>query len=211
MVSVLMIYAYTRLLTPAAFGAYSYVFSAILVLQTSLFLALPIAVTRFFPAAVIADRRPGLLKEAYVVFYLMCLATVSVGVCASFLMPLPKQYTAAVWLALPTLLFRSLVQLNQSVNRSGNLMRRFNTIESLHAVLGFVLSLAALRIFGYGSEAIIIGLLAAAIVCSSCDIRLLAAPFRRNAGALDRAELLRLVGSRLAARDCRFNGRDFAD
>lgn len=193
MVSVLMIYAYTRLLTPAAFGAYSYVFSAILVLQTSLFLALPIAVTRFFPAAVIADRRPGLLKEAYVVFYLMCLATVSVGVCASFLMPLPKQYTAAVWLALPTLLFRSLVQLNQSVNRSGNLMRRFNTIESLHAVLGFVLSLAALRIFGYGSEAIIIGLLAAAIVCSSCDIRLLAAPFRRNAGALDRAELLRLV------------------
>jgi O-antigen/teichoic acid export membrane protein len=193
MVSVLMIYAYTRLLTPAAFGSYSYVFSAILVLQTSLFLALPIAVTRFFPAAAIADRQRGLLKEAYVVFYLMCLATVSICVCASFLVPLPEQYTAAVWLALPTLLFRSLVQLNQSVNRSGNLMRRFNTIESVHAVLGFVFSLAALRMFGYGPEAIIIGLLTAAIMCSSCDIRLLASPFRRNAGALDRAELLRLV------------------
>ena len=48
-VSIVMVYAYTRLLSPAAFGSYSYVFSAVLVLQTSLFYALPIAVTRFFP------------------------------------------------------------------------------------------------------------------------------------------------------------------
>ena len=50
-VSVAMIYAYTRMLSPAAFGSYSYIFSAVLVLQASLFYALPIAVMRFFPAA----------------------------------------------------------------------------------------------------------------------------------------------------------------
>ena len=71
-VSILMIYAYTRLLSPAAFGSYSYVFSAVLVLQTSLFYALPIAVMRFFPAAARDGRQDGLLKEAYVVFYAMC-------------------------------------------------------------------------------------------------------------------------------------------
>src|SRR5664279_1888369 len=81
-VSVLMIYAYTRLLSPAAFGNYSYVFSAVLVLQTSLFYALPIAVMRFFPGNARAGRGDGLLKEAYVVFYSMCLAVALIGACA---------------------------------------------------------------------------------------------------------------------------------
>ena len=192
-VSIVMIYAYTRLLSPAAFGSYSYVFSAVLVLQSSLFYALPIAVMRFFPGAERAGRRDGLLKEAYVVFYVMCLAIVGLSVCVGLLVDLPEQYRVGAWLALPMLLFRSVVQLNQSVTRSGNLMRRFNTIECLHAVLGFVLSLAAMVVMGPGPEAIILGLLVAAVICSAFDFRLLASPLRHAAGALDKAELMRLV------------------
>jgi O-antigen/teichoic acid export membrane protein len=192
-VSIVMVYAYTRLLSPAAFGSYSYVFSAVLVLQMSLFYALPIAVMRFFPGAARDGRRYGLLKEAYLVFYAMCFAVVVIGVCAGLMVPLPAEYRLAAWLALPMLLFRSLVQLNQSVNRSGNLMLRYNTVECLHAVLGFGLGLAALHLVGHGPEAIILGLLSAAVVCSSFDVRLLASPFRRTAGVLDRAELVRLV------------------
>jgi O-antigen/teichoic acid export membrane protein len=192
-VSVLMIYAYTRLLSPAAFGNYSYVFSAVLVLQTSLFYALPIAVMRFFPGNARAGRGDGLLKEAYVVFYSMCLAVALIGACAELLVPLPPEYRLATWLALPMLLFRSLVQLNQAVNRSRNMMGRYNTIECVHAVLGFGLGLIALRVLGHGAEAIILGLLIAAIACSSFDIKLLASPFRGSAGVLDKAELIRLV------------------
>ncbi len=192
-VSVLMIYAYTRLLSPAAFGTYSYVFSAVLVLQTSLFYALPIAVMRFFPAASLTNRRDGLLKEAYVVFYGMALAMLAISVAVALLVDLPAQYRLAAWLAVPMLLFRSLVQLNQSVNRSGNWMRRFNTIECLHAVLGFTLGLMAMRVLGRGPDAIIVGLLIAAVICSSIDVNLLLSPVRRGAGRLDKAELLRLV------------------
>jgi O-antigen/teichoic acid export membrane protein len=192
-VSVVMIYAFTRLLSPAAFGSYSFVFSAVLVLQTSLFYALPIAVMRFFPGAAVAGRRDGLLKEAYVVFYVMCLTIIAICVCVGLLINLPDQYRIAAWLALPMLLFRSLVQLNQSVNRSSNLMRRFNTIECVHAVLGFVFGLAAMYVLGHGPEAIIVGLLIAAVICSSVDFPLLVSPVRRTAGVLDKAELLRLV------------------
>lgn len=192
-VSILMIYAYTRLLSPEAFGSYSYVFSAVLVLQTSLFYALPIAVMRFFPAAALGGRQDGLLKEAYVVFYAMTAVLVAIGVSAGLLVNLSDQYRIAAWLALPMLVFRSLVQLNQAVNRSGNLMWRFNAIECLHAVLGFVLGLAALSVVGHGPEAIVLGLLTAAVLCSAVDIRLLASPFRRAAGKLDKAELVRLV------------------
>jgi O-antigen/teichoic acid export membrane protein len=192
-VSIVMIFAYTRLLSPEAFGSYSFVFAAVLVLQTSFFYALPIAVMRFFPAAELAGRQDGLLKEAYVVFYAMCLAMVLVSVCVWLLIDLPAPYRFAALLALPMLLFRSLVQLNQAVNRSGNLMRRFNIIESTHALLGFGLGLAAMYILGPGPEAIIVGLLIAAVICSFADLRLLASPIRRTAGALDKAELVRLV------------------
>jgi O-antigen/teichoic acid export membrane protein len=193
LVSVVMVYAYTRLLSPAAFGGYSYVFSAVIILQTSLFYALPIAVMRFFPAAAIADRQHGLLKEAYSVFYLMSLATAAACVAVGLSITLPDEYRIAAWLALPMLLFRSLVQLNQAVNRSANQMRRFNTIECLHAVLGLSLGLAAMYLLGRGAEAIIIGLLIAAVICSSIDFRLMASPVRRTAGAFDKAELVRLI------------------
>jgi O-antigen/teichoic acid export membrane protein len=192
-VSMVMIYAYTRLLSPAAFGSYSYIFSAVLVLQTSLFYALPIAVMRFYPGAAIAGRRDGLLKEAYVVFYGLSAGVAVLCVVGGLLLDLPEEYRVSAWLALPMLLFRSLVQLNQSINRSSNSMGRFNTIECLHAVLGFGLGFVALFVLGRGAEAIVLGLLIAAVICSLIDFRLLGAPFRPSAGKLDRAELVRLV------------------
>lgn len=193
LVSVLMIYAYTRLLSPAAFGIYSYIFSAVLVVQTSLFYALPIAVMRFYPAAALGGRRDGLLKEAYAVFYVMSVVIAAICIAIGLLVNLPEQFRIAAWLALPMLLFRSLVQLNQAINRSANLMGRFNTIECVHAVLGFGLGLLAMQTLGFGAEAIVVGLLIAAILCSLVDFNLLASPFRPSAGHLDRRELVRLV------------------
>jgi O-antigen/teichoic acid export membrane protein len=192
-VSMAMIYAYTRLLSPAAFGGYTYIFSAVLVMQTSLFYALPVAVMRFYPGAALAGRRDGLLKEAYIVFYSLSAGVTLLCVLAILLAPLPVAYRLSAWLAVPLLLFRSLVQMNQAINRSANSMRRFNAIECLHAVLGFGLGLAAVFILGRGAEAIIIGLLMAAMICSLAEGPLLLSPFRRSAGRLDRAELVKLV------------------
>jgi O-antigen/teichoic acid export membrane protein len=50
-----------------------------------------------------------------------------------------------------------------------------------------------LYFLGHRPEAIILGLLSAAILCSAFDIGLLASPFRRTAKALDRAQLVQLV------------------
>ncbi|MBS0643948.1 MAG: polysaccharide biosynthesis protein [Proteobacteria bacterium] len=192
-VSTLMIYAYTRLLSPAAFGIYSYIFAATLVVQTSLFYAVPIAVMRFYPAAARDGRELGLLKETYIVFYSLALFVCLLSVGVALAVPLPESYRFAAWLALPMLLTRSLVQLNQSINRSANAMGRYNTIECVHATLGFGLGLVAMHILGPGAEAVVIGLLLAAALCSIVDARLMLSPLRRAAGRLDRSQLIRLV------------------
>ncbi len=192
-ISILMVYAYTRLLSPGVFGVYSYVFTAVLVLQTSLFHALPIAVMRFYPGAALAGRKDGLLKEAYLVFYGLAAAVSVICAVAMPFLHLPEQYRVPALLALPVLVFRSLVQLNQSVSRSANKMRQYNTIECVHAALGFALGMVALYLLGPGAEAIMLGLLIAAVLCSLADVRSLAAPLRRTAGPLDKSELERLV------------------
>nr|WP_294507857.1 oligosaccharide flippase family protein [uncultured Rhodopila sp.] len=193
LISMVMIYVYTRLLTPAAFGSYTYVFSAVLVLESSLFYAVPTAVLRFYPRAEIKRRRAGLLKEAYGLFYALSAAVVLVSVCTGLVVDLPEEYRLAAWLALPLLLLRAAVQLNQSVNRSANRMQRHNAINCVHAVLGFGLGLAGLYLLGRGPQSIILGLLLAATVCACIDLPLLASPFRPAAGSFDRRELVKLV------------------
>jgi O-antigen/teichoic acid export membrane protein len=192
-ISILMVYAYTRLLSPGAFGVYSYIFSAILVLQTSLFHALPIAVMRFYPGAVLAGRKTGLRMEAYCVFYALAAAVAAISALILLLVDMPAAYRSASFLAIPVLLFRSLVQLNQSFSRSANNMRRYNAIECAHAVLGFGLGLLGIYLLGPGAEAIILGLLIAAILCSLPDMHGPGVPLRSAAGAIDKAELLRLL------------------
>nr|WP_294501128.1 oligosaccharide flippase family protein [uncultured Rhodopila sp.] len=192
-VSILMVYAYTRLLSPAAFGVYSYVFATVLVLQTSLFHALPIAVMRFYPGAARAARKDRLLKEAYLLFYGMAGAATLICAGGMLAVDMPQAYRLAALLAVPMLLFRSLVQLNQAINRSADKMQRFNAIECAHAVLGFGLGLVALYSLGPSAEAIVLGLLLAAVLCSLADVRLLLAPLARTAKGVDKAELVRLL------------------
>jgi O-antigen/teichoic acid export membrane protein len=193
LIAFVMIYAYTRLLSPAAFGSFSYVFTAVLMLQTSLFYAIPIALMRFYPGAARSARLGGLLKEGYIAFYGLCATVIALWACAGLVVDLPQQYRLSAWLALPLLVLRSLVQLNQSINRSANNMRHYNIIECLHAILGLALGLIAIYLFRPGAEAIILGLLVAAGLSAVIDVRLLASPFRATAGALDRNELARLV------------------
>jgi len=192
-VSFIMIYVYTRLLTPAEFGSYSFVFSAVIVLQTSLFYALPIAVMRFYPAALLEGRQNGLLKEAYAVFYVVSVALAVLWCLCGWTIGFPAADRTAAWLALPLLVFRSAVVLNQSVNRSTNSMARFNFIECTHATGGFLLGLAAILLIGRDADAILLGLLIAAVLCTFIDFRHLLIGFRRGVAAIDRATLMPLI------------------
>jgi O-antigen/teichoic acid export membrane protein len=190
-VSFLMIYAYTRLLTPFEYGHFSLVFSAILVIQTSLFLAIPVALTRFYPEAVDQDRREFFLLECYLLFYGLCLVVacvVAAAVCFA------TWHQALLWgLATLVLITRSAVALNQSVNRISAQMRRFNVVECSHAVLGFGLGSLFIFLLGGSAEAVLLGLLLAATACMLVDWDRLSLPFRRSWKTVDRAAVRQIV------------------
>ncbi len=191
--SFLLVFAYTRVLTPDAYGVYTLAFSAVLVAQSALFFALPTAITRFHPGATRADRETAFLKVAYTLFYAVALGMVML---TALILPwtgLSPSLHQAAWLALPLLIARAAVGMNQAVNRSGNRMARFNTIECTHAVLGLAAGLALIPVFGPNAETVLIGLLVGAVVCTIADFGMLLLPFRRTAIPLDRETMSRLM------------------
>lgn len=191
--SVLLVFAYTRVLTPEAFGVYSLVFSGVLFAQTALFFALPVAITRFHPRSVLSEREAGFLKAAYTLFYGMVFGVIAVCVAVLPFSGLEPSVRQAAWLALPILLMRAAVGMNQAVNRSANLMARFVTIECAHAVLGIAVGLALIPVVGPKAEAVLLGLLAAASLCAAVDLGRLVLPLRRRLEPMDRDALLSLM------------------
>lgn len=194
LVSFGMIYAYTRLLTPTEFGAYSFIFSAVMIVQISCFIAIPVAVMRFQPAADIAGRRAEFLREAYAIFYWVSLAVIVVCVLASLVVELRPEHYAIAWIGVPLLVSRSAILVNQAVNRSDNAMGRYNLIECSHAALGFILGLMLIMLTGPSARSVLLGLLVAAAVCAAIDTRLLLSPLRRHvSGEVGRPFLSQLV------------------
>jgi O-antigen/teichoic acid export membrane protein len=192
-VSFLMIYAYTRVLTPGSFGAYSFVFSVVAFVQSSVYDAIPMAVMRFYPASAVAGRKTAFLREASALFYAVALGIVALGGIALWLIPLRPDEVSFVWMGLPLLVLRSAVGMNQAVNRSSNLMARFNWIECAHAVLGLGLGLLFILLLGPTAKAVILGLLVAALICTLTDSRLMVASFPFRAGWVDSTEIMRIV------------------
>ncbi len=192
LVSFAMIYIYTRLLTPVEFGAFSLVFSVIVVVQTSLFFAVPLALMRFYAQAVEQERRVRFLRECYTLFYVLNGSIVIlIGAAAAFF---TNAGSAALWtLAVLVLLTRSAVILNQSVNRVSFQLRRYNTIECLHAGLGLALGSLFIYLLGSTAEAVVLGLLVAAMVCMLADYKLLLLPFQQRSQTVDTKQIGRLI------------------
>jgi O-antigen/teichoic acid export membrane protein len=189
-VSFVMLYVYTRILSPAAFGSFVFVFSAVLLLQNSLFYAIPVAATRFYPEAVAQGRERQFLAECYVLFLALC-AGIPVLAAIISLLPIPHP-APLVWLAVPLVMARSAVGLSQSVRRISDQVRWYNAIECAHAVLGFGFGLTLISVFGPSAEPIVLGLLLAALVCLIPSAWELTLPFRMRQ-AIRRTDLRRLL------------------
>jgi O-antigen/teichoic acid export membrane protein len=191
--SFVMVYAYTRLLTPKSFGAYSFIFSAVMLAQTAVYYSLSISTLRFYPVAVLNGGVASLMKGVYSIFYAISVLVSFVWIAASILLAIPPDYLHAAWLAVPLLVLRSAVSLNQAVNRSANRTGRYNLIECANAVGSLIFGLAAIFLLAPTAGSVLLGFVVAAAICCAVDIRLMLSPFRTSNQKLDREALTPLV------------------
>ncbi|MFL5288090.1 MAG: polysaccharide biosynthesis C-terminal domain-containing protein [Rhodopila sp.] len=125
--------------------------------------------------------------------YAITVVIAGIGGLALWLIPLPPEVVNVAWMGLPLLVLRSVVSLNQAVNRSSNLMARFNWIECIHSLLGLALGLSFTQLLGPAAQSVMLGLLIAAMVCAVADLRLIPVPVLVRSGWGDGSGVRRLV------------------
>ena len=181
LVSVAAVALYTRLLDPLQLGRYTLIFSVVMAAQTVLFTAPALAVTRFRAAAHAAGGDAALLASLYAVFAGLA---ASVLACAALsIVAFPAWREAAALIAL-VLVLRSLVAMNQAVNRARGAIGRYTAIECAHALCGLAAGVALVCCGFHNGSALLWGLAAAAGSCALLDAApVLAAMRTRPSGA----------------------------
>jgi O-antigen/teichoic acid export membrane protein len=172
LVSLASVCVFTRILSPSELGAYNLAFSVVTVIQASAVAALGIGINRFYPAAASGGSVPSLLKTWYGALAVVCVLVVLVGPPLVMLLPMDQALRVPVALALLLFVLRSVVTLNQSVNRAADLAWRFAAIECVHTLLGFVLGLALIVIFKAPTAVSVLGgMIISAAICAMIDVK----------------------------------------
>jgi O-antigen/teichoic acid export membrane protein len=176
--SFVMVYAFTRLLSPSELGAYNVAFSIIMLIQATAFSALQFSILRFYPAAALTGRVPQLLKVVYSGLGAISLAIILVGLPVILFLPLSASGRSIGVFSLTIALARAVLLINQGANRASNAMARYNLIECGHAVAALAIGLILAFTAGPTAASVLTGLLLATVLFAALDVRRLKSNMR---------------------------------
>lgn len=166
------VFFYTRLMSPAEYGAYALTVSLMMLLNTVFFYWLQLALPRLLPQAVKENREAGLRATIYVAFAAMSLIFLALAALAVLFVPL-GEYKPILWLAAPLTVMRSLLSLNEAVYRSKLDFSRYNLIECGQAALGLALGLGFVWFLRLGNAGAILGMIIGMMAVALLDIKIL--------------------------------------
>ncbi len=165
------VYVYTRMLSPADYGVYSVVVNVTLLCQAGFFYWLQVGATRFYARAEIDANMPVFAASVYRGAALSS-ALLSAGYVAVLLFgTFHKDLLDGLWLGLPLVLTRSLVSINQALNRGGAKIVRYNLIECSQTLLALGLGVSILMVRHDGARSVLLGLVAGALVGCAIDFQ----------------------------------------
>jgi len=168
MVSLLSVYAFTRILPPE-YGLYAIAMSVILLSQSTFFFWLELGTKRFYEGAQRAGILPTLAVTVYLGFLLAAAIQVAVGGSALLLVPLRPELRAVLWTALVVALLRQLSVVGKSFALASLSRRRFTSMECSESLIGLAAGIVFCRVFGMGPIGILAGLGVGAVAIIAFD------------------------------------------
>lgn len=165
-------FIFTRLLTTEAYGNYTFVFNAVMVMQTIAFFTPNLLVTRFYAVAEKEQTLAAFRKTMYAVLLALIVIMLAAGsVAIAITTALDVNIVGSVGFATALLVTRALMVTNQTFNRVGGAHLRYVVVECLNAFLGLVLGVAFLYAAVPGELALLAGLILSTIICCVVDWR----------------------------------------
>ncbi len=165
-VGLLSVVAFTRLLSPAAYGAYAVAFSAASLAHTLTFTWLESAMARFYAREAEAGRLEDHFGAIYRSFAGLAAAFLLVAGLAAWLLPLTADLKTAVAAGLLCVPLRSLGKLVQEHRRAAGRVRPSALLDIGQSAGAFAIG-AGLAALGAGGAAPLLGAGVAAIACAA--------------------------------------------
>ena len=163
-VGLLSVVAFTRLLSPAAYGAYAVAFSAASLAHTLTFTWLEAAMARFYAREAEAGRLEDHFGAIYRSFAGLAAVFLVVAGAAAWLLPLEPQLKGAVAAGLLCVPVRSLAKLAQEHRRAAGRVRPSALLDIGQSAGAFAIG-AGLAAMGAGGAAPLLGAGLAAVAC----------------------------------------------
>ena len=164
LVGLLSIVAFTRLLSPEAYGAYALAFAVMTLAHTTLFTWLEAAMARFHAREAVQGGLADHFATLYRTAAVMAFAIPLVGAAILFLLPMSRPLEWAIGAGLLAIPARSLAKLAQERRRAAGEVRASALLDISQTAGAFAIG-AALAWAGMGGAAPIVGLGAAAALC----------------------------------------------
>jgi O-antigen/teichoic acid export membrane protein len=180
------IVAFTRLLTPADYGAYALALSVTSLVHTCLFTWVEAALARFYAAEQDEEGKAALFGTVYRTFAVMAgLIPVAAGLILAFA-PMSAALKLAIAAGLASAVVRSLLKLAQERHRAAGEVKSFAVIDMLQTGGGFLIGVA-FALMGLGAAAPLAG---AGAACAVLLVWSLPGEIARaRAGRFDRARM----------------------
>ena len=128
----LVVCVFTRMLPRSEYGIYILAWNGVLLGQSVLFFALANTAARLYPVAEAQGSTADLMKSSYLIFGLLVSALLPLLAAVIYL-----QTDAAIWLTIPLLALRGLVNVNQDLNRMANHAITYNIIMVTDTLVSF--------------------------------------------------------------------------
>ncbi len=190
------IVVFTRLLSPADYGAYALAYSTTALVYTCLFVWIEAAMARFY-AAETAGGRDDLYATLYRAFVVMALALPVVAGAILLLLPMAAGLKLAIAAGLVSIVVRSLLKLAQERRRAAGQVRGYAMFDMAQTGGGFMLGVLFAAI-GWGGAAPLAGAGAASAVCLLFALPSEIAPARRGHFQGDRLKGYAAYGTPIA-------------
>lgn len=163
-VGLLTIVVFTRVLSPADYGAYALAFSVMSLVHTLCFTWLEAAMARFYAAEAEGDRLGGHFATLYRTYALLALGLPLAAAPVLWLWPMAAGLKLTIGAGLSSILVRSLLKLAQERRRAAGEVSGAAIIDMVQTGGGFLIG-AGLALAGLGGAAPLVGLGAAAAIC----------------------------------------------
>jgi O-antigen/teichoic acid export membrane protein len=160
----LAIVAFTRLLSPEAYGVYALAFSVMSLVHTCLFTWLESSMARFYAPESEADRLPAHFATLYRAEAAFGLIAPVIGGAILALAPIGQEMKIAVAAGLVAIPLRSLAKMIQERRRAAGEVRASAALDMVQSGGGFLIGLA-LAWAGLGGASPLVGLGVAAALC----------------------------------------------